>query len=183
MSLTVDVIIAGHDRRHSGGKPELPASERRKRLLPFQLTAAAEEERMCNFDELDESCKWPSFITCTTLEMVAVAVVAEKPWTTHRSVCQIWSYSEDLDVCKDISDQQNMESKHVWKQRITLLVLSGGKFSSGSGNVCKRNKLVCWKSISQPERNTVATQRNGLKPQWTEQQWAKIPPQWCEKVI
>lgn len=57
MSLTVDVIIAGHDRRHSGGKPELPASERRKRLLPFQLTAAAEEERMCNFDELDESCK------------------------------------------------------------------------------------------------------------------------------
>lgn len=28
--LTVSVIIAGHDRRHSGGKPELSASERRK---------------------------------------------------------------------------------------------------------------------------------------------------------
>lgn len=80
-----------------------------------------------------------------------------------------------LDVCKDISDQQNTESKHVWKQRTTLLNLSGGKFSSVSRNVWKRNKLVFWKSISQPGRNTVATQRNGLKPQWTEQQWAKIP--------
>lgn len=58
MLLTVDVIIAGHDGRHSGGKPELPASERRTRLLPFQLTAAAEEERVCNFDELVvKSCK------------------------------------------------------------------------------------------------------------------------------
>lgn len=50
--LTAGVIIAGHDRRHSGGKPELSASERRKRLLPFQLTAAAEGERIRIFDKL-----------------------------------------------------------------------------------------------------------------------------------
>lgn len=85
--LTVGVIIAGHDRRHSGGKPELSASEGRKRLLPFQLTAAAEGERMCIFDEL--------VFKLPTLEMIPVAVVAGKAWTTHRSVCQIWSYSEE----------------------------------------------------------------------------------------
>lgn len=68
--LTVGVIIAGHDRRHSGGKPELSASERRKRLLPFQLTAAAEGERMCIFDGL--------VFKLATLEMIPVAVVAGK---------------------------------------------------------------------------------------------------------
>lgn len=43
--LTLDFGLAGHDRRHSGGKPGLPASEGRKRLLPFQLTPPGEEDR------------------------------------------------------------------------------------------------------------------------------------------
>lgn len=71
--LTVDVIIAGHDRRHSGGKPELPASERRKRLLPFQLIAQLSSAWLLN------PVSGLLFFTCTTLEMVPVAVVAEKP--------------------------------------------------------------------------------------------------------
>lgn len=43
--LILDFVLAGHDRRHSGGQPGLPAPEGRKRLLPFQLTAPGEEER------------------------------------------------------------------------------------------------------------------------------------------
>lgn len=81
MPLTGDVVIAGHDRRHSGGKPEFLESERRKRLLPFQLTAAAEEKGCATLMNwlLNLVSDLLFFFTCTTLEMVPVAVVAEEP--------------------------------------------------------------------------------------------------------
>lgn len=131
-----------------------------------------------------KSCKWwfVLFFTCTKLEMVAVAW---KPWTTHRSVSQIWRYrKETLGRLQGHLRSTKHGVKTCLKTKHDLVgSLREEKFLSGSRNVWKRNKLMCLKSMSQPGRNTVASQRNGLKLQWNEQQRAKIPPRWCEKLI
>ncbi len=42
----------GHDRRRSGGKPQLFAAKGRNRLLPFQLTAQTDGEDKRSFNRL-----------------------------------------------------------------------------------------------------------------------------------
>lgn len=173
--LTVDVIIAGHDRRHSGGKPELPASERRKRLLPFQLIA-----QLCSAWLLNP-VSGLLFFTCTTLEMVPVAVVAEKPWTTHRSVFQIWSYSrETLGRLQGHLRSTKHGVKTCLKTKDNLVGSLQRKNSCQAAGMSEKETSWC---VANPYLNLRETlwqhKEMTLKPQRTEQQWAKIPPQWC----
>lgn len=92
--LILDFVLAGHDRRHSGGKPGLPESEGRKRLLPFQLTAPGEEERK----------KWPHS-GCCCCEAAA------------RSKGRLTTQQPDLDLCLkvEIGRAQTLINK-TWSQ-------------------------------------------------------------------
>lgn len=75
-----------------------------------------------------KSCKWPPFLLVQLLKWYQWLLLPRSPeQVKDLSVKYEATVGRRLDVSKDISDQQNMESKHVWKQRTTLLVLSRGK--------------------------------------------------------
>lgn len=110
--------------------------------------------------------------TCTTLENSTSSCCCWEA-LNHSQIClsnmklrwgNTWTSARTSQINKTWS--QNMFENKAQPSRFS----PEKKFVSHSRNVWKRNKLLCWKSISQPERNTVATQRNGLKPQRTEQQ-------------
>lgn len=134
--VSVAVGPAGHDRRNPGGQPGLSAPAGRKRLLPLQLSAAAEGQTMDISDQL-----LVKFTIFMTLEMVPVAVVAGRPEPlTHLSVSCEATVRRHVDACEDVSDQQNVESKHACKQRPALLLLSGGKLLSGCWNAGRETR-------------------------------------------
>lgn len=156
--LILDFVLAGHDRRHSGGQPGLPEPEGRKWLLPFQLNAPGGEERK----------NWPHS-GCSCCEAAA------------RSKGRLTAQRPDLDLCLKVEIGRAQTpinktwSQNTFKNKAQPCCFSLGENSSWATGMSEKETIWCVEmSVSQPERNTVATRTNGLKPQQAEQHCYKL---------